>query len=81
MYTLCTFRLTSIHNEIQLQYDKQMLSMFGSAYICEQTFLLTQFQNSKYVLRLTDGHLIAGSSIFTTNVKPMINKLMDAIRF
>jgi hypothetical protein len=61
-------------------FAKQMLSVFGSTYICEQTFSLMKYRKSKYASRLTDGHLNAILRISTSKIKPTINKLVDAIQ-
>ena len=47
---------------------KQMFSLFGSTYICEQTFSVMNFNKNKHRPSLTDGHLedtfkISSSSI------------------
>lgn len=56
-----------------------MLSVFGSTYICEQTFSLMNYRKSKYALRLTDGHMNTVLRI-STKIKPTINNLVDAIQ-
>lgn len=61
-------------------FSKQMLSVFGSTYTCEQTFSLMECRKNKYTSRLTYGHLNAILRISTFKIKPTTNELVDAIQ-
>ena len=53
-------------------FARKIISIFGSTYICEQTFSKMKYIKSKYRTRLTDLHLEnflqIGSSHFTPNI-------------
>lgn len=51
-------------------FAQQMIVIFGSMYICEQTFSLMKFNKSKHRSGMTDGHLEAVLSIATTETVP-----------
>lgn len=54
----------------------RFLSLFGSSYICEQTFSLMNITKSKLRTRLTDDNLEAVLRLATTNLAPNIEKLV-----
>lgn len=51
-------------------HAKRMLSLFGSTYLCEQTFSLMNLNKNRLRSRLTDSHLCDILRITTTAVKP-----------
>lgn len=55
-------------------------TMFGSTYICEQTFSLLNFNKSKTRNRLNDENLAAILRISTANVEPDIKKIASLIQ-
>lgn len=54
--------------------------MFGSTYICEQTFSVMNLNKSKLRSKLTDKHLESVLRISTTNINPNIPKLVSKIQ-
>ena len=52
-----------------------LISIFGSTYICEQTFSKLKYIKSKNRSRLTDSHLENYLQIGTSNLKPNINEI------
>lgn len=55
---------------------QRMLVIYGSTYICEQTFSVMKHNKSKTRPRLTDGHLEAVLKIATSNFTPDYEKLV-----
>ena len=53
---------------------QRMPSLFGSSYICEQTFSLLKLTKSKVWSRLTDEHVAASLRLNTTELKPDLMK-------
>ena len=53
-----------------LTLAKQMFSLFGSTYICEQTFLVMNFNKNKQRSMLTDGHLEDILKISSSSILP-----------
>ncbi|XP_072303167.1 general transcription factor II-I repeat domain-containing protein 2 [Eucyclogobius newberryi] len=51
-------------------FAKKMLSLFGSTYLCEQTFSVMNFNKSRVRTRLTDSHLRDILRIKTTAFEP-----------
>ena len=51
-------------------FAKRMLSLFGSTYICEQTFSVMNLNKTRVRSRLTDPHLLDILRISTTALKP-----------
>ena len=58
------------------KFAQKLLSLFGSTYICEQTFSLMKLTKSKSRTRLTDDHLEACLRLATTSLYPDIAKLV-----
>lgn len=55
---------------------KRMLVIFGSTYICEQTFSGMKHNKNKLRSRLTDAHLEASLKISTSHFEPDFEKLV-----
>nr|XP_042913023.1 general transcription factor II-I repeat domain-containing protein 2A-like [Parasteatoda tepidariorum] len=55
-------------------------TMFGSTYICEQTFSLMNINKSKLRSKLTDEHLESILRISTSHYEPNISKLVSKIQ-
>ena len=49
---------------------QKMLVLFGSSYICEQTFSLVSFNKSSHRSQLSDAHLKSVLTIATTKMMP-----------
>uniref|UniRef100_UPI0037E96EB7 general transcription factor II-I repeat domain-containing protein 2-like n=1 Tax=Semicossyphus pulcher TaxID=241346 RepID=UPI0037E96EB7 len=58
------------------QHAIRMVSLFGSTYICEQTFSTMAINKSKLRSRLTDGHLHAVLRIATPEMEPDIRGIV-----
>ena len=54
------------------RFAVQLTIIFGSTYLCEQTFSILNYRKNKYVSRLTDEHLRAILRIATTNMEANI---------
>lgn len=57
---------------------QKMLVLFGSTYICEQTFSVMKFTKSRYRSSLTDDHLAAVLRISTSDIQPDFDALVKA---
>ena len=55
---------------------QRMFSLFGSTYICGQTFSLLKLTKSKVRSRLTDEHVAASLRLSTAELKPDLMKLV-----
>ena len=53
-----------------LTLAKQMFNLFGSTYICEQTFSVMNFNKNKQRFLLTDGHLEDILKISSSSIVP-----------
>ncbi|CAL9707747.1 unnamed protein product [Knipowitschia caucasica] len=60
------------------RYAQKMLVLFGSTYICEQTFSTMKFTKSRYRSSLTDEHLSALLRISTSDIQPDFDALVKA---
>ncbi|XP_071059413.1 general transcription factor II-I repeat domain-containing protein 2B-like [Pseudochaenichthys georgianus] len=60
------------------RHAQKMLVLFGSTYICEQTFSIMKFQKSRYRSSLTDDHLSAVLRISTSDIQPDFDALVKA---
>ena len=60
------------------RHAQKMLVLFGSTYICEQTFSMMKFNKSRYRSSLTDEHLSAVLRITTSDIKPDFDALVKA---
>ena len=58
------------------RHAQKMLVLFGSTYICEQTFSVMKFTKSRYRSSLTDDHLSAVLRISTSDIQPDFNTLV-----
>ena len=54
----------------------KLLVLFGSTYICEQTFLTMNINNAKLRSNLTDVHLQSLLRISTSNMQPNFKQLV-----
>lgn len=52
------------------RHAKRMMSLFGSSYICEQTFSLSTLNKSRLRTKMTDSHLCDVLCISTTKRTP-----------
>lgn len=53
-----------------------MLSLFGSTYLCEQTFSLMNLNKSKLRSQMTDSHLHNILSLSVSQLQPNLEKLL-----
>ncbi|KAF1374389.1 hypothetical protein PFLUV_G00228590 [Perca fluviatilis] len=60
------------------RHAQKMLVLFGSTYICEQTFSTMNFTKSRYRSSLTDDHLSAVLRISTSYIQPDFDALVKA---
>ncbi|XP_068507798.1 general transcription factor II-I repeat domain-containing protein 2B-like [Syngnathus scovelli] len=60
------------------RHAQKMLVLFGSTYICEQTFSMMKFMKSRYRSSLTDDHLSAVLRISTSDIQPDFDALVKA---
>lgn len=60
------------------RHAQKMLVLFGSTYICEQTFSVMKFTKSRYRSSLTDDHLSALLRISTSDIQPDFDALVKA---
>ncbi|KAG1927222.1 EPM2A-interacting protein [Pimephales promelas] len=58
------------------RHAQRMLVLFGSTYVCEQTFSVMNFNKSRYRSRLTDAHLSSVLRISTSNTTPDFDELV-----
>lgn len=56
---------------------QKMFVLFGSTYICEQTFSVMRFNKSRYRSSLTDNHLSAALRISTSDIQPDFDALVN----
>ena len=54
--------------------------MFGSTYICEQTFPMLNYRKNKHCSRLSDIHLEAILHVSTTKMQANVQKLASQIQ-
>ena len=59
-------------------FAKRMLSLFGSTYLCEQTFSIMNLNKTRVRSRLTDAHLRDILRISTSALKPDLSCVMQA---
>jgi len=59
-----------------LSLAKQMFSLFGSTYICEQTFSIMNFNKNKERSSLTDGYLEDILMISSSSIEPNYDVLV-----
>ena len=59
-------------------FAKRMLSLFGSTYLCEQTFSVMNLNKNRLRSRLTDAHLRDILRISTTAVKPDLARVLQS---
>ncbi|KAG1925728.1 protein FAM200B, partial [Pimephales promelas] len=57
------------------RHAQRMLVLFGSTYVCEQTFSVMNFNKSRYRSRLTNAHLSSVLRISTSNTTPDFDEL------
>ncbi|CAH1173813.1 unnamed protein product [Phaedon cochleariae] len=62
------------------RFALQLITFFGSTYLCEQTFSILNYRKNKYASRLTDEHLRAILRIATTNLKANIQQIATQIQ-
>ena len=51
------------------RFAEQLITMFGSTYICEQTFSILNYRKNKHCSRLSDIHLDAIFHVSTTKMQ------------
>ena len=60
------------------QFACKFISMFGTIYVCEQTFSRMMYLKSKYRANLSDDHLqsliVIGETDFNPNYKEILQK-------
>ncbi|CAM1292277.1 Uncharacterised protein r2_g143 [Pycnogonum litorale] len=59
-------------------FAKKMLSLFGSTYLCEQTFSVMNFNKNRLRSRMSDSHLRDILRISTTALKPDLVSLLKS---
>ena len=59
------------------RYAQKMFVLFGSTYICEQTFSVVKLNKSRYRSSLTDDHLSAVLHIATSDIQPDFDTLVN----
>ena len=57
------------------RHAQKMFVLFGSTYICEQTFSVMKFKKSRYRSSLTDDYLSAVLRIATLDIQPDFDTL------
>ena len=60
------------------RHTQKMLVLFGSTYICEQTFSVMKFNKSRNRSSLTDDHLSAVLRISTSDIETDFSALVQA---
>ncbi|GAA6073181.1 general transcription factor II-I repeat domain-containing protein 2-like [Tachysurus ichikawai] len=60
------------------RHAKRMMSLFGSTYICEQTFSLLNQNKSRLRSRMTDSHLCEVLCVSTTKLSPDIPAILQS---
>nr|XP_020481138.1 general transcription factor II-I repeat domain-containing protein 2-like [Monopterus albus] len=60
------------------RHAKRMMSLFGSTYICEQTFSLLNQNKSRLRSRMTDSHLCEVLRVSTTKLSPDIPAILQS---
>lgn len=60
------------------RHAQRILVLFGSTYVCEQTFSVMKFNKSKHRSSITDEHLSAVLRIATSDIQPDFNALVQA---
>lgn len=59
-------------------FAKKMLSLFGSTYLCEQTFSVMNFNKNRVRTRLSDAHLRDILRIKTSCIEPDLTHLLHS---
>lgn len=59
-------------------FAKKMLSLFGSTYLCEQTFSVMNLNKNQLRSKLSDSHLRDILRISTTSLKPDLASLLKS---
>ncbi|CAK1589281.1 unnamed protein product [Parnassius mnemosyne] len=62
------------------KFAQQFITIFGSTYLCEQTFSIVNYRKNKCASRLTDEHLRAILRIATTNMTANIQEIASQIQ-
>ena len=60
------------------RHAKRMTSLFGSTYICEQTFSLLTLNKSRLRTKMTDSHLCDVLHISTTKLTPDLPAILQS---
>lgn len=60
------------------RHAKRMMSLFGSTYICEQTFSLLTLNKSRLRTKMTDSHLCDVLRISTTKLTPDLPAILQS---
>ncbi|XP_034547514.1 general transcription factor II-I repeat domain-containing protein 2-like [Notolabrus celidotus] len=69
----CSLKETQFPN--MRRHAQRMLVLFGSTYVCEQTFSVMNYNKSRYRSRLTDKHLSSVLRISTSDMTPDFDDL------
>uniref|UniRef100_A0A096M3P2 HAT C-terminal dimerisation domain-containing protein n=1 Tax=Poecilia formosa TaxID=48698 RepID=A0A096M3P2_POEFO len=59
-------------------HAKRMMSLFGSTYICEQTFSQLNQNKSRLRTRMTDSHLCEVLRVSTTKLSPNMSAILQS---
>lgn len=62
------------------KFAQQIITMFGSTYLCEQTFSILNYRKNKNCSRLTDEHLDAILRVSTTKMIADVKKLASQMQ-
>ena len=62
------------------RFAEQLITMFGSTYICEQTFSILNYRKNKHCSRLSDIHLDAILRVSTTKMQANIKKIVSQMQ-
>ncbi|KAG7524861.1 hypothetical protein JOB18_018063 [Solea senegalensis] len=60
------------------RHAKRMMSLFGSTYICQQTFSLLNQNKSRLRTRMTDSHLCEVLRVSTTKLSPDMSAIIQS---
>lgn len=60
------------------RHAKKMICLFGSTYICEQTFSLLNYNKSRHRTRMTDRHLSEVLRLSSTKLSPDLPAILQA---
>ncbi|KAJ0069275.1 hypothetical protein NL108_003199 [Boleophthalmus pectinirostris] len=70
--------LDNVKFPLMRRHAKRMMSLFGSTYICEQTFSLLNQNKNRLRTRITDSHLCEVLRVSTTKFSPDISAILQS---